>query len=351
MTTTLLASTADSTGKTAVALALARAAQDRDHTVGYMKPLGTHLQSNVGKTLDPDPLLARDVLGLDTEVHDMEPVVYSPTFVDGVLRGKEDTEELAARVREAYEDISANADDVFVEAAGTPSTGRAAGLAPPALADLLDARVVLVSDYAESRDVDGVLDAADRYGDRLAGVLFNRVSDAALDDLDADAAAFLESHDMPVLGAVPRVPDLAGVTVGDLADELGARTVTDADTSGLVERFLVGAMSGESALRHFRRTTNAAVVTGGDRADVQTAALDAPGVEALVLTGGHEPTGAVVGKAADAGVPVLVVATDTLRTIERLEAVLGGGHVRNRDTVARMQGLLAEHADIDALLG
>ncbi|MEE6210369.1 phosphotransacetylase family protein [Salarchaeum sp. III] len=351
MTTTLLASTADSTGKTAVALALARAAQDRERSVGYMKPLGTHLQSNVGKTLDPDPLLARDVLGLDTEVHEMEPVVYSPTFVDGVLRGKENADELRERVRTAYDGISASADDVFVEAAGTPSTGRAAGLAPPALADLLDARVVLVSDYGESRDVDGVLDAADRYGDRLAGVLFNRVTDAALDDLDADAAAFLESRDVPVLGALPRVPELAGVTVADLADELGARTLGDADTDGLVERFLVGAMSGESALRHFRRSTNAAVVTGGDRADVQTAALDAPGVECLVLTGGHEPSGAVLGKAADAGVPVLVVNTDTLRTVERLEAVLGGGHVRNEDTVARMSGLLAEHADLDALLG
>jgi len=351
MTTTLLASTQESTGKTAVALALATEARERGRSVGYMKPVGTRLRSNVGKTLDPDPLLARDILDLETEVHEMEPIVYSPTFAAGALRGREDREELGARVREAHEAVTADADAVFAEGAAGTATGRLVGLDGPTVANLLDARVVLVARYGEARDVDTVLDSADRYGDRFAGVLFNAVPDAVFDDVDGDVASFLDAHDVPVLGAVPRAPDLAGVSVADLAEEIGARIVANGDESGLVERFLVGAMSGESALRHFRRTTNAAVVTGGDRADVQTAALDAPGVECLVLTGGYEPTGAVLGRAEDAGVPVLVVDSDTLRTVERLESVLGSGHVRRPETIARMRELLSAHADVDALLG
>ncbi len=47
-----------------------------------MKPKGTRLQSNVGKTLDEDPMLAREILDLDAEMHQMEPVVYSPTFIE-----------------------------------------------------------------------------------------------------------------------------------------------------------------------------------------------------------------------------------------------------------------------------
>ena len=37
---------------------------------------------------------------------------------------------------------------------------------------------------------------------------------------------------------------------------------------------LVGAMSVESALSYFRRKPNKAVITGGDRADIQLAALE-----------------------------------------------------------------------------
>jgi len=135
-----------------------------------------------------------------------------------------------------------------------------------------------------------------------------------------------------------------------LADELGAELLTDAATDGFVERFLVGAMGGDEALRYFRRARDAAVITGGDRADVQTAALDASGVACLVLTGGHRPSGAVLGKAADAGKPVLAVNTDTVTAIERAEEVVRGGRTRDARTVDRMAELLDANVDVDALL-
>ncbi|GAB3416715.1 AAA family ATPase [Haloparvum alkalitolerans] len=349
--TTLVTSTGDGTGKTAITLALARLASDRGATVGYMKPKGTRLQSSVGKTLDRDPMLAREVLDLDAEVHEMEPVVYSPTFVEGAVRGTEDPGALRDRVRESFDALAADADAMFVEGGGRWTTGGVVDLTDADVAELLDARVVLVTDYDEPGDLDEVLAAADALGDRLAGVVFNRVADAAFDGLEADAVPFLEGRGVPVLGVLPRVRELAGVTVGDLADELGAEVLTDAPTDGFVERFLVGAMSGEEALRHFRRARDAAVITGGDRADVQTAALDASGVRCLVLTGGQRPSGAVLGKAAEAGVPVLAVNADTATTIGRVESIVRGGRTRDERTVETMADLLADHANVDELVG
>ncbi len=352
MNALLVTSTSESTGKTAVTLALARLAQERGREVGYMKPKGTRLQSNVGKTLDRDPMLAREVLGLDAEMHQMEPIVYSPTFVEGALRGREDPDELAETVRARFDELAADADLMLVEGAGRHTTGGVIDLTDPEVADLLDAEVLLVADYAEPGDVDDVLAAVDDIGDRLAGVLFNRVGDATYEQLDTDVANFLEARDVPVVGIVPRVKELAGVTVADLADELGADVVTsDAPTDAFVERFLVGAMSGESALRHFRRSRDTAVVTGGDRSDIQTAALEAPGVKALILSGGHRPPGAVIGTAEKRGVPVLVVNADTLTTLERTEEVISAGRTRDERTVDRMRELLFEHADVDALVG
>ncbi len=108
---------------------------------------------------------------------------------------------------------------------------------------------------------------------------------------------FLEGEGIPVHGILPRDRSLAGVTVADLARNLGADILTgDANTDVHVERFSVGAMSGSSALERFRRTRDAVVVTGGDRSEVQTAALEASGINALLLTGGYQPASAVIGR-------------------------------------------------------
>lgn len=348
--TTLVAATGEGAGKTAITVALGRLAAARDRSVGYMKPKGTRLQSNVGKTLDQDPMLAREVLGLDAEMHQMEPVVYSPTFVEGAIRGTEDTDALRDRIREEFDGLAEDRDHMFVEGGGAWTTGGVVDLTDVDVAELLDARVVLVSEYGSPNDLDDVLAAADAFGDRLAGVVFNKVSDDAFESLDQDGIPFLESRGISVFGAIPHEKDLAGVTVGELADELGAELLTDAPTDAFVERFLVGAMGGDEALRHFRRARDAAVITGGDRADVQTAALDASGVACLVVTGGHRPSGAVLGRAAEAGKPVLAVNTDSGTAIDRAEGVVSGGRTRDARTVDRMAELLDAHADVDALL-
>lgn len=348
--TLLVTATQQSTGKTAVALALALVARDRGRSVGFMKPKGTRLESNVGKTLDADPMLARELLNLDAPMHELEPVVYSPTFVRETIRGREDPAAVRETVRESFASLAADRDLMLVEGGGL-SSGATIGLTDTEVAELLDARVLLVAPYAAAPDVDDVLVAADRLGDRLAGVLFNAVGDSAFDDLATDVVPFLEGRGVRVFGSLPRVPELAGVAVDELATELGARTLTtDAPTDAIVERFVLGAMSASEALTQFRRTRDAVMVTGGDRSEIQTAALDAPGIECLLLTGGFEPPGAVLGRAEEAGVPVLLVQSDTTTAVERLEAVIRSGRARDATTVERMSDLLAEYADVDAML-
>jgi BioD-like phosphotransacetylase family protein len=351
MNTILIAATEESSGKTAIALALATLATDHGHSVGYMKPKGTRLQTNTGKTLDVDPMLAREVLDIDAGMGDLEPVVYSPTFVEGAIRRRDDPAEIHGAVVDSFERLAEGRDTMVIEGGDRLTTGGVVDLTDPDVAELLDARVVLVVDYEEPGDVDGVLGDAEVVGDRLGGVVFNRVPDAARAALEGDVVPFLERRGVPVLGIVPQTPDLAGVTVGELADELGAEPLTDAATDGVVERFLVGAMGADEALSSFRRAKDAAVVTGGDRPEIHTAALEAPGVTCLVLTGGLRPSPAVLGKAEERGVPMLLVGSETLPTIERLDGIVDGGQTRDRRTVERMAELLYEHATVEDLLG
>ena len=349
--TVLVTSLEDSTGKTAVALALARAARERGESVGYMKPKGTRLQPAVGRTRDEDPMFARELLDLDDGMHEMEPVVYSPTFVQEALRGREDPEALREQVRTQFEGLAEDRDRMVVEGGGTLTTGGIVDLTDADLADLLNATVVLVVRYEEPGDVDDVLAAAELLGDRLGGVLFNAVPDAAFDGLASDVVPFLEGRGVRVYGTVPRDHDLAGVSVAELADELGADVLTDdAPTDGLVQRFVVGAMSANEALGQLRRVRDAALLTGGDRPEIQTAALETSGVTCLVLTGGMAPPDAVLGRAESADLPVLVVRTDTKTTLDRAEDLVRSGRTRDAETVERMGELLTDYADVDAML-
>lgn len=343
-------STDEGTGKTAIAVAIARLAQDAGRDVGYFKPKGTRLRSPVGKTRDEDPLVAMDVLGIEADLADLEPVVYSPAFVEEAVRGGVDSAAIRTRVSDSYRAVASDRDIVVVEGGGRATTGGIVDLTDPDVAELLDARVVLVTRYSQPGDVDDVLAAAGRFEDRLAGVVFNAVAGTDREALTDDVVPFLEGRNVPVLGIVPRVTELAGVTVAEIADALGAENLTpDVSADGFVERFTVGAMGSDAALRHFRRLQSAAMVTGGDRAEIQAAALQAPGIECLVLTGGLRPSGAIVGKATDAGVPVLLVQSGTRVVVDRVEDVLDTGRTQDVETVERMVELLDDHADVGGL--
>jgi BioD-like phosphotransacetylase family protein len=209
-------------------------------------------------------------------------------------------------VREAYDRLSEDADVMLLEG-GKLWTGSAVDLADKDVAALLDASVLLVAEFDKGVETIGVL-----------------------------------SHDR----------ELGGVTVEELRDSIGAELLTpDAPTDRRVERFVVGAMGSKSALEQFRRTRDGAVITGGDRSDVQTTALEASGVSCLVLTGGYRPSQAVLGKAASRDVPVLLVRTDTRSTVDKVEDVIRSGRTQRRESVERMADLLRDNVDVDRLLG
>jgi len=92
------------------------------------------------------------------------------------------------------------------------------------------------------------------------------------------------------------------------------------------------------------------MVSGGDRSEVQTAALEASGIKALLLTGGFRPASAVLGRAEEENVPILLVQSDTRTTIDRVEDVLHSGRTRDVETVTRMQELLGDGVDVHSLL-
>ena len=122
------------------------------------------------------------------------------------------------------------------------------------------------------------------------GILINRVPDDASDFVKKIAVPFLENKKVKVFGVLPEVRGLSALTVGELIRLLEAEVLTKYQRAeALVENLTVGAMTADAALSRFRRSSNKAVITGGDRTDIQLAALETS-TTCLILTGNLRPS-------------------------------------------------------------
>jgi BioD-like phosphotransacetylase family protein len=142
---------------------------------------------------------------------------------------------------------------------------------------------------------------------------------------------------------------LAALTVTELIDVLQAKVLTEgASLDAMVETLTVGAMTADVALHRFREYTNKAVITGGDRTDIQLAALETS-TTCLILTGNLQPSPLIVKQAEDFGVAVLLVRDNTMETVEAIETIFGKTRLGQPDKLAEFEALFAENMDFERL--
>jgi BioD-like phosphotransacetylase family protein len=138
---------------------------------------------------------------------------------------------------------------------------------------------------------------------------------------------------------------LLSISVGELAEFLSGKILCGADRAEeLVEHLMVGAMSVDSALTYFRRKPNKAVITGGDRPDIQLAALETS-TKCLILTGNLQPSPIILGRAEEVGVPMILVRQDTLSTVEVIERFFGKTRFHQEKKVQRFEEMLEDRFD------
>jgi BioD-like phosphotransacetylase family protein len=239
---------------------------------------------------------------------------------------------------------------LVVEAPSDLDQGASAGVCVTDLVTLLDACVLLIETNDVNDPPDRVVRAASLLGTSLVGVLFNHVGESDRQIVTDRFVPFLAARGIPTFGVLPQDPLLSSVTVGEIVDVLGGTVLCNTDRRETpVESFMVGAMGQEKALRFFRRRANKAVVTGGDRSDVQMAALETSTV-ALVLTGNLAPSPAVVARADELGVCTIIVDTDTLTAVERLDTLFGHVRLHGPGKADRMRRMFCDNVSVDDLV-
>jgi BioD-like phosphotransacetylase family protein len=337
-------------GKTALCLALGKQMQQDGYNIGYLKPMSTQpWRSPNGELADEDAIFVQKTLGLAPDLGALCPVIVTPSSLRERLKGVVLDDPLE-KIEQAAETASKGKDALLVEGGASLREGYAMGMSNLQVAERLGApAIVLVKYRGEMSLVDDAYTARFRLGEQLHGVILNQVPDEAAEYVREYARPYLEENGIRVLGSMPRVPRLSALSVGELLDLLSAQVLTKkVDPNALVEAFSVGAMTADAALSRFRRQTNKAVITGGDRTDIQLAALETS-TALLILTGNLFPSPLIIQQAESLGVPILLVKDNTMETTERIEHAYGKTRLGQPEKLETFIQLMADNVDIKAI--
>ena len=336
-------------GKTATCLALGLHFKAEGNRVGYLKPLSLQPWKIGDHIADEDAAFVKEILGLSTQPWEMSPVVLTPEYLRSHMVTPEPPN-LMQLVKQAAEKAAEGADILFLEGGGSLREGYVVGLPTVQVAHELGSQVLVVIKYREEvRMLDDILASKARLGDAMCGILINRVPSEAQKFVNEVAVPFLEKQGISVFGILPEVRSLAALTLGELIEILEPELLTKvARPAAMVENLTVGAMTAETALSRFRKYSNKAVITGGDRTDIQLAALETS-TTCLILTGNLRPSPLVVKQANEFGVPILLVRSNTMETIEKIEAIFGKTHLGQTNKLEQFKDLLDKHCQYDRL--
>ncbi len=325
----LVGSVEDHCGKSAMVLSLAQRLEELGHKISYGKPLGTcldapdHTATHEGNATSCSTEMDEDVRfltdALELKENQLQPTLLmldQPTLLQRI-QGK-DAQDYPVALEKAYGQ-ALNSDIVLVEGPGTLTEGFLFNLSLVEMAESLDSPILLVAPFKGLTSIDSILAAKKKLGDRLLGILFNDVPQKDVALVNSDVTPYLEAQGIPVFGVVPHIDLLRSVSVDELVQRLNAQVLCGQKHQDLmVESLCIGAMNVNSALEYFRRGHNMAVVTGGDRTDLQLAALETS-TQCLILTGRVSPKDDILTRAEELEVPIISVDLDTLTTVELIE--------------------------------
>jgi BioD-like phosphotransacetylase family protein len=382
-----LAATGQNRGKTTAALGLFDGFVRSGLTTAFMKPVGQRTVIDHGQPADEDAVLMHEIFPLAADYAAMSPVHIPRGFTKAYIAGKV-VEDLGAKVVAARDTFRAENDILLIEGTGHAGVGAVIGLSNAAVAAMLGAPAIIVSEGGVGRPIDEIVLNASHFaahGVPVAGAIVNKV------DLDSQPgiAKVLERglarHGIELLGVLPVRPILSNPTLGMILEGVRGETIHPGpDLDRVIDGVAIGAMEPRHMLERVGPGT--LVIVPGDREDViltlttahlarrfrvagasEAARIAAIAAEAtnertasvdghegaavgLVLTGGYRPRDPVVAAIRQADLFTTLVKEDTYVVASEVHDLLVKTHPADREKIELIKALVADHLDIDRIL-
>jgi len=335
----------EAAGKTALCAAIGRKLLSLKKKVGFIIPIQlTEASVEYGYK---DATFIKEALELAESTELLCPIRLSHQELEQSLADKKDA--FVQRVRQAYTQISSGKEVVLMEGLSHFGIDSASTQACYKIAEILDAKVVIVLRYSPTLTPSGIARVSKELKQRLLGIIVNFVPESKEEAARQETAVSFQEAGIKVLGILPEVRSLLGVSVGELAEILNGEILASSENTGeIVENIMLGAMTPDSGIDYFNRKANKAAVIRGERADMQLAALETS-TRCLVLTGDSRPLPVVVQQAEDKHVPIMMVKQDISDVIAGIEKTLAEARFRSSRKLQKFENILDRYFDFKSL--
>lgn len=324
-----LASVGTRSGKSVLSLGLA---MNYPGKTGFYKPFRESMVNWNGKPTDQDAVLLAEVLGIENP-EKLSPFAYDifdPISLDDIVQN--------------YKELSKDKEFMVVEGSRDFANGCSHDISHMDIAKALGSPILLVSSSSH-QSIDSIFmfkKLCDDRGLEMKGVVINRSEDSR-------ERKFLEEKGIRVLGEIPNIPELRTFRVSEITEKMNAKLIAGASgLNNVVEDVIVGAMSPQVAVRYMRRSKRKAVITGGDRTEIQLAALST-NTSCIILTGGIMPTRTVMSRADEIGVPILLTEEDTMAATEVIEHLIARIDPSDKEKIELIRKNIRKGVDLDAI--
>jgi hypothetical protein len=317
----------------------------------------------------------------------MSPVHIPRGFTKAYIAG-EVVEDLGARIVAGRNTFRSSNEMLLIEGTGHAGVGAVIGLSNAAVAAMLAAPAIIVSEGGVGRPIDEIVLNASHFaahGVPVAGAIVNKVDLDAQPGITGVLERGLANHGIRLLGVLPVRPILSNPTLGMILEGVQGDTIHPGpDLDRVIDGVAIGAMEPRHMLERVGPGT--LVIVPGDREDViltlttahlahrvrvagaseasriaqvaaeatneRTANVDGHEGAAigLVLTGGYRPRDAVIAAIRQADLFATIVREDTYKVASEVHDLLVKTHPADHEKIELIKALVAEHLDIERIL-
>jgi BioD-like phosphotransacetylase family protein len=333
-------STGNQPGQTIAAWALAEKLKEKGLKVGFFKPYGllpSPATSPPEFLCDRDVFLLQEVLNLSDDRQSLCPVMLAENATGEASAST--GEELLKRIDKAFGEVSRGKDVVLIMGGKEIFFGgELSPLSDSVLVKRLNAAVLLTDRYQrDNLTFYSILSLNSFLEGRVKAAILNRVPPEKMDHVKSRVIPFLLEKGLKFAAAVPEDPLLCAFTVADLAEWVGGEILCCPERAGeLIVSFTIGSKILEGPLSIFKQVYNKILLVrlgNGERGSVG----------GILLTGGKAPGELLLRKASEQSIPLILVATDTFQTMERLEKACPTLGVRDDYKVRRFLDLISRN--------
>lgn len=351
-----IAATRQNDGKTTTSLGLLAALRNIYPRIGYIKPVGQRFIEVDEQKIDEDTILMDRVYQLNCPLVDMSPIAVEPDFTRKYLQSS-NYDALVKKIQKAFDRVAWEKDFVLCEGSGHAGVGSVFDLSNARVAEILHAKVIIVTQGGIGRPIDEVsLNQAlfAKEGVEIIGVILNKVTPEKMEYIADFARRGLKRKGLDLLGVIPHQPILTRPSLELIQEELRAGLLAGRDQiHNLVDDVVVGAMGVQNAITHFKR--GVLIIVSGDREDIILAAATpllgaGDGLAGMVLTGSLKPSASVLRIIERMPFPVLLVADDSYAVASKVHDLIVKTRPNQTEKIALIRDLIATHVDVNRIV-